>query len=148
MCFSNDGIHNVLTGRGELLEKLREITSACGHISREAVIDLAASFDIAVSEIYGVASFYSFMSTKPRGRNIIRVCKSVPCYLKNSRAVVEAVQKTIGISPGNSTPDGRYAFELTNCIGGCDEAPAMLVNDDFHGRLTEEKIGRILRAYD
>jgi len=61
--------------------------------------------------------------------------------------IIENVQKVLGISPGATTPDGRFSFELTNCIGACDQAPAMLINDEVHGHLTPEKIAEILRSY-
>ena len=147
MCSREGEKGGVTSKRGELLVELRSIASASGHVSREAVAVLAASLEVPVSEVFGVASFYSFLSTRPRGRNVIRVCRSLPCTMKNGLAVVEAIQETIGVPPGESTPDGRYAFELTNCIGGCDEAPAMLVNDDFHGSLSREKVRRILKGY-
>jgi NADH-quinone oxidoreductase subunit E len=107
----------------------------------------ARSMGIPISEVYGVATFYSFLSTGTMGRNIIRICKSVPCYLKDTQLVIESVANEIGISPGETTTDGRYSFELTNCIGACDKAPAMLVNDDLHGYLTPGKISQILNAY-
>jgi NADH:ubiquinone oxidoreductase subunit E len=62
--------------------------------------------------------------------------------------IIESIQKELGITPGETTPDGRFSFELTNCIGACDQAPAMLVDDEVHGHLTPEKISEILRSYD
>src|SRR5512137_2970834 len=93
----------------------------------------AISFGLSVSEVFGVATFYHLLSTKPLGQNVIRVCKCIPCYLKSSQLVVETIQKELGISPGETTPDGRFSFQLTNCIGACDQAPAMLLNHDLHG---------------
>jgi NADH:ubiquinone oxidoreductase subunit E len=81
------------------------------------------------------------------GKNVIRICKSLPCYLKNAEMIIGSVQKVLGISPSETTPDGRFSFELTNCIGACDRAPAMLVNDEVHGHLTPDKIAEILRSY-
>jgi NADH:ubiquinone oxidoreductase subunit E len=68
--------------------------------------------------------------------------------MKNGRRIAESVEKEIGIRPGASTPDGRFSFELTNCIGACDQAPAMLVNDDLHGSLTSKRISEILKSYE
>jgi NADH:ubiquinone oxidoreductase subunit E len=118
-----------------------------GHLSKEVLLEVSSSLEVSVSDVFGVSSFYSFLSTRPRGRNIIRVCSSVPCYLKNSQMVLESLEEEMGIRPGESTPDGRFSCELTNCIGACDAAPAMLINDDVHGDLTAEKISAILRSY-
>ena len=134
-------------GREDLLLSLKRAQDECTHLSREIIIEVSRSLDVPLSDVFGVASFYSFLSTKPQGRNIIRVCGSVPCYLKDSTMIVECVAEEIGIGPGETTADGRFSFELTNCIGACDAAPAMLINDDVHGDLTAKKISRILKSY-
>ena len=108
--------------------------------------ELAKSLDISISDVYGVATFYSFLSTKPQGRNVIKICRSLPCYLKNSQTIIESVEKEIGIKPSETTPDGKFSFELTNCIGACDKAPAMMLNNDAYGDLTPGKISQILKS--
>jgi NADH:ubiquinone oxidoreductase subunit E len=133
--------------RENLLMLLKHKQKELTHLSRESITDLAGSLGISISEVYGVATFYSFLSIEPIGRNVIRICKSVPCYLQNTQMLIECVANEIGITPGKTTPDGRYSFELTNCIGACDKAPAMLVNDDDHDSLTPEKISQILKSY-
>jgi len=130
-----------------LLVLLKRAQSKFGCVPEEFIAEIAQSLNIPISEVYGVATFYSFLSTRPLGRNVIRICKSLPCYLKNSQTIIESVADKIGIKPGETTPDGRFSFELANCIGGCDEAPAMLVNDDVHVNLTPRKISRILQSY-
>ena len=130
-----------------LLVALKEAQSKLGHLPEEVMAELASSFDLPINDVYGVASFYSFLSTRPLGRNVIRICKSLPCYLKNCQTIIETVAKEIGIKPGETTPDGRFSFELTNCIGLCDRAPAMLINNDAHVDLTPSKISQILQNY-
>lgn len=130
-----------------LLVALKEAQIKRGFLPKEFLVELADSLDVPVNYVYGVASFYSFLSTKPLGRNVIRVCKSLPCYLKNAQTIIDTVEKEIGIKPGEATPDGRFSFELTNCIGLCDRAPAMLVNRDAHVDLTPKKIAKILQKY-
>lgn len=140
------------TFRGEdhesLLVLLQKAQSRLGYVSPEFIFEAARSLNIPVSEVYGVASFYSFLSTKPLGRNVIRVCQSPPCGLKNSRIVIESVADEVGVRPGETTPDGKFSFQLTNCIGACDEAPAMLINRDLHVSLTPGKIPQILKSYE
>ncbi len=133
--------------RADLVGCLQEAQRRDGHVSEEVIAALAESLAIPVHEVYGVASFYSFLSTKPLGRNVIRVCKSLPCYLKSAEVIMEAVEKELGIGLGDTTTDGRFTFELTNCIGLCDRAPAMLINQDPHLDLTPEKIKQILESY-
>ena len=131
----------------ELLVRLKEAQREHGYISRDTIDGLAAETGLSAAEVYGVASFYSFLATRPLGRNVIRVCQSVPCYLRNAAAIIEAVYRETGLRPGETTGDGRFSLELTNCIGLCDQAPAMMINDDVHGDLTPEKISRILKTY-
>jgi NADH-quinone oxidoreductase subunit E len=131
----------------DLLVLLERAQSRSGYLSRETIAGLAESLGLSISEVYGVATFYSFLSIKPPGRNVIRICKSLPCYLKDAQTIIESVRKAIGIRPGQTTTDGRFSFELTNCIGACDRAPAMMINNDVHVDLTPEKIAQILKAY-
>jgi len=131
----------------QLLELLKEVQDRFGYLSGEALVEVARVLGLSIGEVYGVASFYSFLSTKPMGKNVIRVCKSVPCFLKNSAPIIESVKKELGINPGETTPDGRFSFELASCIGACEKAPAMMINHDVHGDLTPEKISQILKGY-
>ncbi|MDP2730779.1 MAG: NADH-quinone oxidoreductase subunit NuoE [Dehalococcoidales bacterium] len=130
-----------------LLALLKEAQNKAGYISEKAMAEIAESLDMTLSDVYGVATFYSFLSTKPQGRNVIKICQSLPCYLRNYQTIAESIKNEIGIKPGETTPDGRFSFTLTNCIGACDQAPAMLINDDVHGNLTPGKISEILKAY-
>ena len=131
----------------EVLELLQEAQSKTGFLSAEAMAKVAKELAVSKSDVYGVATFYSFLSTKPLGRNVIRVCKSLPCHLKGGQAVIESITREIGVKPGETTADGKFTCTLTNCIGECEKAPAMLINDDVHGDLTPAKIAKILKAY-
>jgi NADH:ubiquinone oxidoreductase subunit E len=109
--------------------------------------DTAESLNLTVSDVYGVSTFYSFLSTRPAGKNVIRVCKSLPCFLQGSEMILKSIEDSIEIKPGEVTRDKKFSLELANCIGACDRAPAMLVNDEVHGNLTPRKIAKILKQY-
>lgn len=134
--------------RPNLLLLLKDAQRRFGYLSDQQMRELAESLGITVSETYGIATFYSFLSTRPQGRNVIRACKNLPCYLKDSHLIINSIEDTIGIKAGETTPDGRFSFELTNCIGACDSAPAILVNNDLHTGLTPQKIFQILKEYE
>lgn len=134
--------------RQDLLLLLKDAQRRSGYLSDQLMRELAESVGVTVSEIYGVATFYSFLSTRPRGRNVIRACKSLPCCLKNSQLIISTIEDAIGIGVGKTTRDGRFSFELVNCIGACDSAPAILVNNDLHAGLTPRKISKILKGYE
>lgn len=131
-----------------LLVLLKDAQSKFGYLPQEYLTELANSAGFSISDVYGVATFYSFLSSKPLGRNVIRVCKSLPCYLRHSQKIVDCLEQAIGIRPGETTLDGRFTFQLTNCIGACDKAPAMMVNHDVYGDLTPKKIAQVLAGYE
>lgn len=137
-------------GRGNknLLLLLEEAQSRFGYLSQEIMGKLAKSLGISASEVYGAATFYSFLSTRPQGRNVIRICKSLPCFFDNSDMIIRAVEQEIGIKPGETTGDGRFSLELTNCIGACDRAPAMMINSEVYGDLAPKKIAGILESFE
>jgi NADH:ubiquinone oxidoreductase subunit E len=132
--------------REKLLGKLKEAQQQYGYVSREIITETAQRFGLPISEVYGITTFYSFLSTQQLGKYVIRICKSIPCNLQNAEIIIDSVAAEIGIVPGQTTADGKFSFELTNCIGACDLAPAMLVNHDLYGLLTPGKIAEILRA--
>jgi len=144
---TSQGTRHQSLGRGELLMLLEAAQDKSAHLSQELITELAESLGLSIGEVYGVATFYSFLSTEPQGRNVIRICRSLPCLLKHAQIIIKTMQREIGIGPGETTPDGKFSFELTNCIGACDKAPAIMINSDVHGDLTPKKIARILQAY-
>ena len=131
-----------------LLGMIKEEQGKSGYVSEEAIAEMAKSLALCVGDVYGVTTFYSFLSTKPLGKHVIRICKSVPCYLQNAEMIIKCIQEELDIVPGEMSADGRFSFELTNCIGACDQAPAMLVDDEVYGHLTPETISEILKSYD
>lgn len=133
--------------RTQLLDLLRTQQRVQGHLSEAFLSEIATSFDMSLSEVFGVATFYSFLSTRALGRHVIRVCKSLPCYLRNGRMIVEEVGRALDVRPGETTADGLFSLELTNCIGACDRAPAMLIDDTVYGDLTPDRVSDILALY-
>ncbi len=133
--------------RQDLLELLKQSQTKESFLSPTALEELSDSLNLPNNEIFGVSSFYSFLSLKPRGRYVIRICKSLPCHMQDSPMIINGIQEVLGIGPGEVSKDGRFSFELTNCIGACDLAPAMLINDDVHGHLTPEKLSKVLKKY-
>jgi len=132
----------------KLLNMIKEAQSKNRYVSEEAIAQMAETLGLPMAHVYGVTTFYSFLSTKPPGRHVIRICKSVPCCLKDGEMMAEAIEDILGIAPGETSADGRFTLELTNCIGACDQAPAMLVDDTLYGDLTPEKIENILQSFD
>jgi NADH:ubiquinone oxidoreductase subunit E len=135
-------------GREALLGMIQEEQAKTGHLSKDAMVRVAETLGLTVGDVYGVTTFYSFLSTWPLGRHVIRVCKSVPCCMKDAEKLIGWIGKELGISPEETTADGRFTLTLTNCIGACDQAPAMLIDDEVYGQLTPERISEILKSFD
>jgi NADH-quinone oxidoreductase subunit E len=135
-------------GRDALLGMIKREQHSSGYVSEKSIAGMAKALDLSVGEVYGVTTFYSFLSTKPLGKHVIRVCKSVPCCMKDAEMIIDWINAELDIQPGETTSDGRFSFEMTNCIGACDTAPAMLIDDNVYGHLTREKISEILKSYD
>ncbi len=108
---------------------------------------IAKRMNIPVSKISGVVTFYSFFSTKPRGKNIIRVCMGTACYVRGGKKLVEALQDKLGIAIGETTDDNLFSLEIARCIGACGLAPAIMINDTIYKQVNPNKLGAILGEY-
>ena len=136
-----------LTQSQNLLIQLKEIQTKKGYISSKDIAETSKKNGVSVSDVYGVVTFYSFLRYKHTGRHIIRMCRSLPCHIKSGEEIVKEITRILRVNPGETTTDDRFTFELTNCIGACDTAPAMLIDDELHGNLTIENLHKILASY-
>jgi len=130
--------------RSSLLQILQAIQRKYKYISDFAQQEVARLLDIHPVEVHSVITFYAFLSTKPKGKNIVRICKTVLCDMSGKEAVENAVTKELGITFGETTKDNRITLEHTNCLGMCDEGPAMIVNEKVFTHLDPGKAINIL----
>ena len=144
----SDAVTEYGSGREAVVQILTEINRELSYIPEEAIAAVANAVGVSNAEIYSVISFYSFFSTEPRGRNIIRLCTTISCEMNGSREILETIEKELGIKAGATTPDGRITLETTSCIGLCDQAPAMMVNDTPHTRLTPDETREIIAGLE
>ena len=130
--------------RSALLPVLQEIQRKHSYISDFAQQEVARMLDIHPVEVYGVISFYSFLHTEPRGRNIVRLCRTIVCDMAGKQNVEEAIKRELDINFGETTKDKRITLEYTNCLGMCDVGPSMIVNERVYTKLNQEKAVKIL----
>jgi NADH-quinone oxidoreductase subunit E len=130
-----------------LLPCLHFIQEEEGKISEEVMNFLAENLGVPRVEIYSVVTFYSMFSLEKQNKNVIRVCASLSCYLNGTDKIINALKEILGIKIGESTPDGKFTLEEVSCLGLCDQAPAMMVNDKEYGNLTEDKVKEIIKSY-
>lgn len=133
--------------RENLLPIMQGVVEMEKYLSEYSMVEIAREIDIPASEVYGTASFYSFLETKPAGKYIIRVCKTITCAMKGKSQVIFAIQDMLKIKLGETTPDKKFTLLETNCLGWCHKAPAMLINNDVYTDLTPEKVREILTSY-
>jgi NADH-quinone oxidoreductase subunit E len=134
--------------RANLIPILQRISNECGYITAEAVTEIARRTDLHASEIFAVATFYRMLMTKPRGRHIVQFCESAPCHVVGGRELFEALKDTLKIEPGQTSPDNRWTFLTTSCLGVCGIGPVVLIDTDTHGNVTPEQLPNILSQYE
>lgn len=141
--------------RDSLISILSEINRALGYIPGEAFQELqrqlrAPADQVFVSEgqLYGLASFYAMLSTKPRGRHVIKFCESAPCHVVGGQAVWDTLRDALDVQNGETTDDKKWTLETTSCLGLCSVGPVVLIDDDLYGNVTPEQIGDILGRYE
>ena len=129
------------------LDALKIVQNHRGWISDDAVKDIATVLNMSNEEVDGVATFYSRIYRKPVGRNIILLCDSVSCMILGYETLYKFISEKLGISFGETTKDNRYTLLPVSCLGDCNHAPAMMINDDHYNNLTIEKINELLEKY-
>jgi len=132
---------------GALIPVLEQIQETVGYLPKAIQRKVALGLKIPFSEVYGVVTFYSFFTIKPRGRHTIRTCLGTACYVRGGKRIAESITQSFGIKEGETTPDRRFTFETVRCLGACGLGPAMVVNNDVHGRVKPAKVKGILDAY-
>ncbi len=133
--------------RSGLMPALQHVQRAYHHISPEAMQEVADIFQIHPAEVHGVVSFYSFLSTTRKGRFVVRLCQTISCEMADKKAIAVQLENDLGIKFGETTPDGMFTLEYTNCLGMCDQGPAMLVNDEVYTKVTPESVADIIETY-
>ncbi len=133
--------------RESLLPILQGVVEQEKYLSEYSMIEIARELDLPAAEVYGTATFYSFLEHKKMGRYIIRVCKTITCSMKGKNQILYAIEDMLKISLGETTPDGKFSLLQTNCLGWCHKAPAMLINDDVYTELTPEKVREVIGEY-
>lgn len=133
--------------RESLMPILQGIVERHNYLTDEAMVEVAKELDISAAEVYGTASFYTFLDTQVRGKYVIRVCKTITCSMKGKGEIIQTLEDMLKIKVGETTADGMFSLLETNCIGWCHKAPAILINDIPYTGLTPEKIVEIIKDY-
>lgn len=132
---------------GGLIPVLQIAQGIFGYLPEVALKAIALGLNKSYSEVAGVVGFYSFFTTKPRGKHLIRVCMGTACYVRGGSDILAAFKSKLGIDVGDTTPDRQFSLEIARCFGACGLAPVITVDDDVHHRVKSNRIDDILAQY-
>jgi NADH-quinone oxidoreductase subunit E len=135
------------TKRSALVPTLLYAQDEVGYLTDEVILELATRLDLTELEVRNVISYYSMLTTKPRGKFNVQVCTNISCMVRGGEEIFDHCAKKLGLKNKGTTPDGLFTLEEVECIGACSWAPAVQVNYDFHENLTTEKIDKVLDEY-
>lgn len=135
-------------GSNDLIPILQKIQDSFGYLPRMVLMDLSKRTAIPASRIYGVATFYEQFHLEPHGRHIVRCCRGTACHVRGGQNMIETLRQTLGIDEGQTTGDMRFTFETVACLGTCFLAPVIMVNDDYYGNITPNRVKDILGKYE
>lgn len=149
---SETEIHALLDELGicpasNLISVLQDIQERFGYLPRTALEEVSRRTGTRLSRVYGVVSFYAQFYTEPRGRHTIRCCRGTACHVKGANPVLSTIERALGIKDGETTADMQFYLETVACLGTCFLAPAIMIDDQYYGKLTPRRIEGILRSY-
>lgn len=132
-------------------EMLMRVITECQKVvpafSKAVASVISREMNVPMNRVYSFITFYAMLSVKPRGKYVIRMCKSAPCHVRGADEIVKTIEERLGITIGETTQDGRFTLEYCPCLGLCEFSPAIMINDRVYENLTPEKVRDIIRQY-
>jgi NADH-quinone oxidoreductase subunit E len=146
-------VHEIIQECGatesSLIPILQQVQEEYRYLPEEVMVYIATVLDVPPASVFGVATFYAQFSLQPKGKYLIRMCDGTACHVRDNRALIEAARRRLDLPVGKTTtPDMRYSLEIVNCIGACALAPAVVINDQVHGKMTGESLVRMINDID
>jgi NADH-quinone oxidoreductase subunit E len=134
--------------QGILIQLLLDIQDEFNWLPGEAIVRISERLQVPVSQIYRIASFYKVMSLAPIGRHLIQVCLGTACHVRGGPKIRDKVEERLKIKTGETTSDMKFTLRVVNCLGCCALGPVMVVDNDYHGKITTAKVKEVLESYD
>ena len=133
--------------KDNLIQILNEVQEYYGYVPEKAQLAISEYLSVPMAEIYGVVTFYSRFTLKPKGKYHIAVCLGTACFVKGSEKIIDRVKERLGIEVGQTTEDGKFSLEATRCVGACGLAPVFTINDEVFGKATVKMMDEVLDKY-
>lgn len=143
----NKAIETHGTSRDNLIPIFLQVNQELGYLPEEALHEISQRLKLPLSHTLGVASFYSMLSTKPRGRHLVQFCESAPCHVVGGHEVWQKLQAELNLASDGTSPDGKWTLITTSCLGICDQGPVIIIDEDVHGNVDPRNIAEILARY-
>lgn len=140
-------VNDLPSKEGALIEVLHKAQGLFGYLPQEVQAFVAEKLNIPVSKVYGVVTFYSYFTIKPRGKYVVNVCMGTACFVRGSGDVLEEFEKVLKLKNGETTVDGKFTLGSLRCVGACGLAPVVTVNDKVYGHVTVDQVDKILGEY-
>lgn len=132
----------------KIIQILYDIQGIYNYLPRDIIAYAAERLGMPMSSVYSIATFYSAFSLKPRGEHLVTVCMGTACHVRGAPAVLSRLQDRLHIKTGGTTEDNRFTLKTVNCLGACALAPIVVVDDEYHGQTTVNKVDRLLKEYE
>jgi NADH-quinone oxidoreductase subunit E len=130
--------------KSALIAVLQDIQDAFNYLPKEALKTAAKAMNVPMSRVYEAATFYTAFSLKPRGENVVKICKGTACHVRGASALQDKFERTLCNKPGETTSDGKFSLETVNCVGACALGPVVVINADYHGQVTMNKVDKLI----
>ena len=145
-------VENILTQNGNRKERIIQILSDIqriyNYLPKEVLQYISGRLRLPLSEIYSIATFYSAFSLKPRGKHLVTVCMGTACHVRGAPAVLSRLEERLGVESGGTTTDNQFTLKTVNCLGACALAPIVVVNEEYHGQTTVNKVDKLVKTYE
>jgi NADH-quinone oxidoreductase subunit E len=146
-----EGVRDIASGRGKdraaLISVLQDVTAAYNYLPEGSLEVISRELEVPLSAVYGVATFFRGFSFEPRGRHLATVCTGTACHVRGAPQLVSRAEETLAISPGETTRDRRFTLSTVNCLGCCAVGPVMVVDGDYYGEMTSQRVETVLKDY-
>jgi NADH-quinone oxidoreductase subunit E len=133
--------------RGQLVSILQDVQTEFRYLPMDALVRVSQGMDVPLSQVYQVATFFRAFSLKPRGKHLINCCLGTACHVRGGLRILEKLERSLGITNGNTTKDMKFTLESVNCMGACALGPVIKVDDTYYGQMTTDKIDKVLKNY-
>jgi NADH-quinone oxidoreductase subunit E len=141
-------IDNYREKRGSLIGLLQDISDALGYLPEKVLEEVSEKLNVPMSHLYSLATFYTSFRLEPMGKHHCSICVGTACHVRGASFIVDAIERELDVKAGETTADGNFTVETVNCLGACALGPLVVIDEDYHGKLDQRKVVKLLKKYE